>query len=67
MAITKIRVNSKSEAKNIKGSTKGKFLEKMSDRDIVKAIKQDPDALEPSDYELTQFKPFLFLKKKLGL
>ncbi len=67
MGMIKVRVMDKQQAKNLKGKTNGEKLKNMTEADIKKAIKDDPDARELTDYELNQFRSFIFLKKKLRI
>ena len=65
--MTKVRVLNKQQAKSLKGKTDIKRVSNLSDSDIQKAALSDPDAQPLTDYQCTQFKPFMFLKRKLGL
>ncbi len=67
MGMIKIRIMDKQQAKNLKGKTNGEKLKNMTEADIKKAIKEDPDARELTDCELNQFRSFIFLKKKLRM
>lgn len=67
MGMIKVRVHNKSEANGLKGRTNGDLLKKMSESDILKGMKEDPDAQSSTAYEAAQFRPFIFLKKKLKL
>ena len=67
MPIRRVRVYSKELAKSLKGKTDWDKLKTMTDADIKTAIKKDPDTREFTDYELTQFKPFMLLKRKFRL
>ena len=65
--MTKVRVLNKQQAKSLKGKTDTKKVSNLTDAEIQKAALSDPDAPPLTDYQLTQFKPFMFLKRKLGL
>lgn len=67
MSMTKIRVLTKQQANNIKGQTDPEIVRKLTDDDIRKAAMSDPDAPLLTEYQRTQFKPFMFLRKKLRL
>jgi len=53
MAITKI---TSEEAKKIKGKTDWKKVDNLTDDEIKKAAKDDPDSALPTDEELKEFK-----------
>ena len=65
MAMTRVKVLNKQQAKSLKGKTNFAKLEKKTDAEIQKAALSDPDAPPLSNYQLTQFRPFIFLKRKL--
>ena len=65
MGMTTVKILNKEHARNLKGKTDWKKLEQMSDADIQKATLSDPDAPPSKEYELTQFRPFIFLRKRL--
>ncbi len=67
MVMKKLVVSSKQQAKNLNSKTDWNKVKKLTDADIQKAIASDPDARELKDYELSQMKPFKFIKMKLGL
>ncbi len=58
MAIKKI---SAEEAKKQKGKTNWEEVDKITEEEVEKAAKSDPDTNLPTDEELKQFKP---IKKK---
>jgi len=64
MGITRIRVVNRSQANKIKGQTD---VRKMTDEEIHRAALSDPDAQPLTEYQLSQFRPFMFLKNKLRL
>jgi len=53
MAIKKI---TSEEAKNIKGKTDWEEVDELTDEEIEKAAKSDPDSALPTDEELKKFK-----------
>jgi hypothetical protein len=65
MGMIRVRVLNKQQARNIKGKTDLEKLEKMTDVEVHNAALSDPDAPSLTDYQRTQFKPFMFLKRKL--
>jgi hypothetical protein len=60
MATTKIKVLNKQQANSIKGQSDKKQVP-------VKQFVTDPEAPPLTPYQLTQFKPFILVKKRLGL
>jgi hypothetical protein len=60
MTIKKI---SAEEAKKLKGKTNWNDVDKITDKEIEEAAKNDPDTVLPTDEELKQFKP---VKNKEG-
>lgn len=60
MATTKIKVLNKQQANSIKGQSDKKQAP-------VKPSVTDPEAPPLTPYQLTQFRPFILLKKRLGL
>lgn len=58
MAIKKI---SAEEAQKLKGTTNWEEVDNITDEEIEKTSKDDPDTALPTDEELKQFKP---VKKK---
>ncbi len=67
MAMTKVKILSKEQAQKLKGDTDWDALAKMTDAEIHKAALADPDAQPLTPYELTRFKPFMLLRKKLNI
>ena len=65
--MTKVKVLNKQQANSIKGQTAPGKVKCLTDAEIRKAALSDPDAQPLTDYQRTQFKPFMFLKRKLGL
>jgi hypothetical protein len=55
------------EAKHLKGDTDWERVNSMTDEEIHQAALDDPDAQPLTPYELTRFKPFILLRKKLKL
>jgi len=67
MSMTKIKILTKQQANNIKGQTDSEIVKNLTDDEIRKAAISDPDAPLLTEYQRTQFKPFMFLKRRLGL
>jgi hypothetical protein len=67
MRMIEKNILNKEQAQRIKGKTDWKQLEKMTDAEIHKAALADPDAQPLTPYEMTRFKPFILLRKKLNL
>ncbi len=60
MATTKIKVLNKQQANSLKGQSDKKPVP-------AKLGVADPEAPPLTPYQLTQFKPFILVKKRLGL
>lgn len=67
MGLIKVKVLNKEQAQKLKGDTDWNALAKMTDAEVHKAALADPDAQPLTAYELTRFKPFVLLRKKLNL
>lgn len=67
MGMTRLRVLSKEQASKLKGRTDWKRLERMTEAEIHRAALSDPDAPPLTPYQLTRFRPFILLRKKLRL
>jgi hypothetical protein len=65
--MTRVKVLNKHQANKLKGQTKGEKLKEVTPLDIHKAALADPDAQPLTAYQLTLARPFLFLRRKLGL
>lgn len=67
MAMITVKVHNKQQANSLKGQSDGKALAKVTDSEIRKAAIADQDARLLTPYELTRFKPFILLRKKLRI
>lgn len=67
MAMTKITILNKEQAKNLKGKTDLKKLKKFTDAELHQMALNDLDGQPLTAYELALFRPFVFLKLKLEI
>lgn len=65
--MTKVKVLNKHQANKLKGQTKGEKLKEVTSDEIHKAALSDPDAQPLTAYQLTLARPFMLVRKKLGL